>query len=190
MSQNGAIKGTSDLVLAMQDKAEVAKRRAGRRSIQQLQARLYEKSREGLSTSSGNDQMKSLKVRSNFARDRVIVLGNGELVLHFDGSGLATFPEHLLPLLQAEMRSRPGRYRLEEIPVPSPEPKVVAPVKVEAKVAEQVQEQVKELLSSLKASEETGDAEPVSEEVEKAPEVKKQRRPKRRRTRKKESTEE
>lgn len=57
--------------------------------------------------------MKRLRVKSNYARNKTLVLGpNNNLVLHFDRHGVAAFAAHLLPVLQAEMQMRPGRFRV------------------------------------------------------------------------------
>jgi hypothetical protein len=51
-------------------------------------------------------------VKSNYARDRVVVVGNGDLVLNFDRNGIAVIPAHKAYLLDAEMIARPGRYTI------------------------------------------------------------------------------
>jgi len=57
--------------------------------------------------------MKKLRVKSNYARDKTIVLGaNNELILRFDRHGYAVFPAHFLPVLETVMYYKPGRYRV------------------------------------------------------------------------------
>lgn len=118
--------------------------------------------------------MKLLKVKSNFARSKALVLGaRGELVLHFDRDGIATFPEHLLPLLKAEMRAKPGRFQIiEDVPRP------VQEMREEQRKA--FSHQVKDLLDKLKkehveekeASEDSAaKAEDASEELDEPQEV-------------------
>lgn len=52
---------------------------------------------------------KTLKVKSNFARDRVVLLTSG-YALKFDGSGIAHLPTSQLSALNVEMKARPGRF--------------------------------------------------------------------------------
>ncbi len=126
--------------------------------------------------------MKSLRVRSNFARNRVVMLG--DLVLRFDSTGHATMPEHQLSILKSEMRVRPGRYHILQEEVVSDVPAV--------EVVPEVKEQIKDLLLALKTAEK---AETIVAPVESdgAIVLKVDRttsRPQRRQTRKKESKEE
>jgi hypothetical protein len=51
-----------------------------------------------------------VRIRSNFARNKVVCLDGHKLVLHFDGKGFADCPRHLLPILEVEMKYKPGRY--------------------------------------------------------------------------------
>lgn len=193
MAKSQHIQSVSNLILAMQDKEEGMKRVANRRTTQQLKAQLYQKSREPAEPESqpwGNP-MKRVRVKSNFARDRVVMLGNGQLVLRFDAQGFATMPEHQLHLLNAEMRSRPGRYQVLSDAL-KPKKQAAKDQAPASEMAPELKEQVKELLGSLKAAEESAPEpeEAKAEEPEKDPEAE-PRRPKRRsRKKKKESTEE
>jgi hypothetical protein len=59
--------------------------------------------------------VKRLKLKSNSLRDRAYLIEG--MVLHFDGDGIATFPEHCLEAILRHTRVRPGRFRLlEETP--------------------------------------------------------------------------
>jgi hypothetical protein len=53
-----------------------------------------------------------ISVKSNFARNKTIVLDNGALVLQFDKKGIAEFPKHKLSILENEMKCKPGRYTI------------------------------------------------------------------------------
>jgi hypothetical protein len=171
MAQSQPIKSISNLVLAMSDKKEQLKRISNRRSPQQLTHKLYKKSSEGRHESNGNDLMKKVRVHSNFARSRVVMLDT--LVLHFDEYGDADFPKHQLPVLQAAMRARPGRYTI--YPDTESSPALEPQVSVPEEVVEEVSQQVKDLLVNLKAAEETGDEDPtptLDVEVEVEPVIK------------------
>lgn len=92
--------------------------------------------------------MDTLTIKSNFARDRVIVLGSGTLVLAFNQEGLATMPKHLLPVLQKEMRVRPGRYTVVTPELP---PKLESPV--EKRLARDMANATEALLAKLQSKE-------------------------------------
>ena len=164
-------KGVSNFIVSMTDKDELEQRVVNRRSAQQITAKLFKKSREGRHESVWDNPMKSVRIYCNFARDRVVMLDS--LILHFDAEGYAEMPEHKLPMLEAEMRVKPGRYKI--VAEVEPEKKVVAP---------EVTEQVKDLLSTLKASEEAGDE--VTKEVKEKASKPETRRPSRRSRKKKE----
>ena len=70
-------------------------------------------------------EMKMLKLRSNFARGRVVSFDN--LHISFNDDGLAKVPAHYKELVEAEMIRRPGRYFWEV----EPEPEVVETPQVE-----------------------------------------------------------
>lgn len=112
--------------------------------------------------------MKRVQVKSNFARNRTLILGSrSELVLRFDRHGVASCPTHLLPILQEEMRRRPGRFRVlsEER----------APVE-QTPLAEQVSEMLEKLDAEIADSEEdieieVDEGEPQSAVDEEEPEL-------------------
>ena len=83
-------------------------------------------------------EMKMLKLRSNFARGRVVSFDN--LHISFNDDGLAKVPAHDRATVEAEMVRRPGRYFWEV----EPEPEVV-----EAPKAEEVQEDIEVSVDSL-----------------------------------------
>jgi len=114
------IKGTSALVMSIHDIEQVKQRGKARRNSSSMQRKLFEQSREDGSDSVEEMPMKRLKVYCNYARDQAVMLGGGKLILTFNGDGYATMPAILLPLLEAEMRVKPGRYRLVEEPAPAP----------------------------------------------------------------------
>lgn len=58
------------------------------------------------------------KVKSNSLRDRAYPIG--DMVLHFDGEGVAEVPEYHLEAVKTHMRLRPGRFRLLDT---TPKPK-------------------------------------------------------------------
>ena len=125
-------------------------------------------------------QMKRVKIRSNYARDRVVSMAGGALYLHFDGKGYATCPESKLHLMGPEMAARPGRYfimmpepeapapMVEAMPEPEPEP---APT-VEAMPEPEEVEAEAEPEAKAEAAEAEEPAPPVKEEPEKVPETK------------------
>lgn len=93
-------------------------------------------------------EMDTVDVKSNFARDRVEVFGNGDLILRFDQNGIAKMPTHKMYLLEQVQRARPGRFTVvrpqapasppvaaEVVPIPVAAPIVVKPTpkKVELK---------------------------------------------------------
>lgn len=63
--------------------------------------------------------MKRLKVRSNFARNRVVALTDG-YPLVFDREGMAWLPEGHKPAFDVEASARPGRYVIVEEPALDP----------------------------------------------------------------------
>jgi hypothetical protein len=119
--------------------------------------------------------MKYVRVKSNFARDRVITLGQGQLVLHFDSNGYAQMPRHHLPLLEAEQRVRPGRYNVEY----GPEPK---PTVQEIRISDELTNQIQGMLSFMveepaeEVEEKIAENIPDVEEVKAAPKKTSRRR--------------
>lgn len=106
------------------------------------------------------DTMKKLQVKSNYARDRVVVLDNGKLVLHFDHRGVAEMPAHKLEVLQREMVARPGRYKvLEEEAAP-------AAVEVDEETIVTMRAQVESALAALTEDDEDDEDEPELDDVE------------------------
>lgn len=67
------------------------------------------------------EPVKRLKIKSNFLRDRAYPIG--DMTLHFDGDGVAEFPEHHMEQVKTHMRLRPGRFRLLETPKPKKDTK-------------------------------------------------------------------
>jgi hypothetical protein len=108
------------------------------KTAKDLNAALFEESKKPESRGEKKEPVmaaKPLKVKSNYARNRVVVL-RGQCVLSFDENGEATMPAHLRHLLELEMKHRPGRYTI--VQDPKPRPKKVAP-KVEGKLPEKVE---------------------------------------------------
>jgi hypothetical protein len=70
--------------------------------------------------------VKTLKLKSNSVRDRLSPVG--DMMLSFDRSGVAEFPESRLETVQAHMRLRPGRFRLLEDEVPKKDPQAALDV--------------------------------------------------------------
>lgn len=149
MSKAGTtVNSISQLVLSMQDKKHRQKQAANSRDEGKLKHKLFQKSREGHNLPWGNP-MKMLQVRSNYARNRVVLISGAELILHFDSHGLAEMPEHKVDLLKAEMLVRPGRYSIVESVddhIPTPAPPLAA-------ASAEVRSQVEDLLASLKQEE-------------------------------------
>ncbi|NBU69917.1 MAG: hypothetical protein EBS53_00475 [Bacteroidetes bacterium] len=92
--------------------------------------------------------MSFVAVRSNYAREKTILLG-GKHPLSFDSRGVALCPAHLCELLEHEMSARPGRYWYEESSESSPistsvlvEKAVAVPAVVVAPEEESVSEEV------------------------------------------------
>lgn len=105
-------------------------------------------------------------VKSNYARDRVVVVGNGDLVLNFDRNGIAKMPAGKRYLLEPEMTARPGRYTiLEDVVLVAP---VVAPEAVEVEVSSDASD----------TEDAPADAVDVVVEEEKSEETKKVNKPK------------
>lgn len=102
----------SSLVSHLSKEEVVEQRRIASNKAIHARGKLYEISTKQQATSV-EVPMKTLKVFSNFARSRTIVLGpKSELVLQFDEHGAAYFPDHLLPILEDVMRTKPGRFTL------------------------------------------------------------------------------
>jgi hypothetical protein len=94
--------------------------------------------------------MSKIKVRSNFARDKVVMISGG-VTLAFDRNGVALVPAQFRANVEAEMRSRPGRFWFEaEALPPVVQPTVAVPVeevvervvKVETQTAPRPEEDV------------------------------------------------
>lgn len=136
--------------------------------VHKIYNEVYEKSRNPENFESRSQPMKRVQVKSNFARNRTLILGSrSELVLRFDRHGVASCPTHLLPILQEEMRRRPGRFRVlsEER----------APVE-QTPLAEQVSEMLEKLDAEIADSEEdieieVDEGEPQSAVDEEEPEL-------------------
>lgn len=100
--------------------------------------------------------MSTLTIKSNYARDRVVTFG--DLVLRFNGQGIAKVPSHQRSVIQAEMRVRPGRYTIVEAapvtaPTPAPAPAPVVEAAPEpAPVEEEVEEKVEEVVAETKTA--------------------------------------
>lgn len=83
--------------------------------------------------------MSDLKVKSN-VKNRVILL-DGRIPLVFDSDGIGKLPAHLLPVLELEMRMKPGRFSVvSDVPVE------VAPVLLEEVPAVESEVKVEEVL--------------------------------------------
>ena len=160
MAKSQNVKSISNLVLAMQDREAQMERVASRRTQSKMKQELYKKSSEGRHESPWEKEMKMVKVSSNYARDRVVMIAGGKLILHFDSHGEAEMPEHQLDLMKAEMRVRPGRYKLH-LEEEAPAAPVVAPVEETAVV---MREQVASLLEVLEAEASESEPELVVEE--------------------------
>ncbi len=94
-------------------------------------------------------EVKTLKLKSNHLRDRVYPME--DLMLHFDGDGVAEFPEARLETVTKHMRLRPNRFRLlgdEKPPPPRPAPQAALEAAraalVEAKAREAAKEEAAE----------------------------------------------
>lgn len=148
-------KSISNLALSMQDKETRMARAAGRRNEAKLKQEIFQKSREGRHETPWGNPMKMIKVTSNYARNRTIMVAGGQLILHFDQQGVAELPEHKLDLLKAEMRVRPNRYFIQEVEQEAP--KVV----VEDRTKVVMKAQVENLIATLAAE---ASPEPVDEE--------------------------
>jgi len=55
-----------------------------------------------------------LKVKSNYARSRTVLLAGGRVSLYFDANGIAETQEHNREALTTLMRLRPGRFSILE----------------------------------------------------------------------------
>jgi hypothetical protein len=53
-----------------------------------------------------------LTIKSNFARNRTVLLGGGTASLHFNAEGIATTPAHNRELVKVLQRARPGRFTI------------------------------------------------------------------------------
>lgn len=100
---------TSKLMDHIADPAQGKSRGQGLRDSLNVRSKIYENSKQP-ARYPGDPNMKTLKVRSNYARSRTVVLDS--LVLKFDDHGEASFPAHQLPMLEHEMAIKPGRYQL------------------------------------------------------------------------------
>lgn len=155
MSNSEPVKGTSNLVLATFNKASMKERSKHRRTPEKMRKEVFQASREGQHTNPWDTQMKMVEVESNYARDRVVMISGSDLILHFDHQGRAWMPEHKLPLLKAEMRVRPGRYKIVEKEAELP---VADAADNETAVA--MKEQVEALLESISKEEDEDEDQP------------------------------
>lgn len=96
-----------------------------------------------------------LTVKSNYARDRAVVINNGELVLVFDSEGIAKMPAHKREALQIEMTYRPGRYQIFEETVEKPVVEATPEPVIEETKTESVVETKSEEKQEEKATEVT-----------------------------------
>lgn len=114
----------------------------------------------------GECKMKMLKIRSNFARGRVVSFDN--LNIHFNLDGVAEVPEFDKEVIEGEMTRRPGRYSwVDESPVVVEEPEVVAPEE-----PEEDEDSIDDLEKEMTAVLDEVEDQPVSE-VKKSPKSKK-----------------
>jgi hypothetical protein len=74
-------------------------------------------------------EMATVDVKCNYAKDRVLVLAGGALIMKFDPYGICKMPVHQMELLQQVQRAKPGRFTVvkPEAPKAAPAPKVEAP---------------------------------------------------------------
>jgi len=150
-----------------------------RRSSKELLDKTLKSELESEASVENTKEPRMAQIKSNFARNRVVSLNNGELVLDFDAKGLAECPDHLLHVLEVEMRFKPNRYEI----VSRQEP-VASPVEVELAQA------VEELAETQEEPEAQAEPEELPEEpaVEEEPAPKKQPAKKRGRPAKKKTT--
>ena len=111
--------------------------------------------------------MKRLKLKSNSIRDRLAPVG--DMMLSFDGSGVAEFPESRLETVNQHMRLRPGRFRILQ------EDKPAAPKKDSMVALEAARERLEAARAEAPPSEPTPEPEPKATPVakKKAPAKKK-----------------
>jgi len=81
----------------------------GRKSVHLVQSSLSQLAKKQ-SPPTLEIPVKKLKVKSNSIRDKAYMVES--LVLHFDGKGVAEFPESDLEAVQRHMVLRPGRFQL------------------------------------------------------------------------------
>jgi hypothetical protein len=74
--------------------------------------------------------MSDLLVKSNYARNRVVML-DGRHPLVFNDKGVAKLPSHLCELFEREMAAKPGRYTYVAVSPPQTTAPTVAPAAVE-----------------------------------------------------------
>ena len=132
--------------------AGASSKKVARRSAKELLDKTLKSELESDASVENTKEPRMAQIKSNFARNRVISLNNGELVLDFDSKGLADCPDHLLHVLAVEMRFKPNRYTIV-----SREEPVVSPVEVEL-------EQAIEELASEEAAEAEEPEEPAKAE--------------------------
>lgn len=80
-------------------------------------------------------EMKTVDVKSNYAKDRVEVFG--DLILKFDINGICKLPVHQLPELAVIQRAKPGRFTVVVAEAPVAAPVIVAPVTAPKPVVEE-----------------------------------------------------
>lgn len=131
MPSSSQISGLSNLVTAIHSYESHVSRDDSKREPLLVRSKLYEESRRlDKKTRDGErTPVTRIKVKSNHARSKALVIGGGQVVLQFDNQGIATMPAHFLPVLQAEMRARPGRLQIVS---DEPEVEEVAPSIVSA----------------------------------------------------------
>lgn len=93
------------------------------------------------------EHVRMLKLKSNYARNRTVSVG--DFYLLFNGDGETEVPEHYRDGLELEMSRRPGRYRwVTDEPTVSAEPTVVPEPEVVEEPSFSLEKEIEEVLET------------------------------------------
>lgn len=88
------------------------------RTIYDVRMKLNETLKKSVVEQKVEHNMAEISVRSNYARNRTILLSNNQTIT-FNAEGIAKLPSHLLEVFEKEMANKPGRYSFVEEPISS-----------------------------------------------------------------------
>ena len=111
-------------------------------------------------------QVPMLQLKSNFARDRTVSIG--DFHIPFNSKGEASVPSHYKEAVDLEMSRRPGRYQwVSDQPIVSPEIEVISPPE-QVEETFSLEQEIEEVLELEEAPEADVKPEPKPRTIKKA----------------------